>query len=381
MAIVISISHAFAQTTCSVPTGLSSSGITINSATVSWTPVATNVFYNVHYRTSPNTNWTSVTTQTPNANLINMLCGTNYEWQVQTGCPGLNGTVILSAFSPSSFFNTLSCTNVCAVPNGLSSTNNTSTSVTLNWNSTGATSYRIHYRATGTTAWTVVGSNFNFKNLTGLTPATAYEWQVRSKCVNGVTGTITYSAWSASSYFQTIGTTTCATPSGLSALLQGLNGVLLSWNSTGATSYNIRYKLANTTTWTTTTSTTNSKGLIGLASTSAYEWQVQGVCMINGTVTLSVWSASSFFTTNSALVISPNPANDKITVTSQSAFSQDVNISIRDFFGTTYSTMKNRSSEGFNQYELNTSMLHNGIYYVELSNAEGRQTIKFYVQH
>jgi Secretion system C-terminal sorting domain/Fibronectin type III domain len=380
LAFVLSISHLNAQTNCPSPTGLTSANITANGATVSWLSAANNAIYNVRYRTTPNSNWQTVTAQTTSINLTNLLPQTTYEWQVQTGCIGINGTVTLSVFSGSAFFTTLGGPPVCNVPTGLFANNQTTTSATLHWNSTGATSYKVRYRVSGTTAWTNTGSATNSKNLTGLTSATAYQWQVRSKCVNS-TGTITFSAWSASSYFQTIGATSCTTPTGLSANTQGTNGVALSWNSTGANSYNIRYKTLNTATWTTTTSVTNSKTLTGLLPGTGYEWQVQGVCMSNGVIILSAWSASSFFTTNSPLSLSPNPAIDKITITHESTSSQEVTLTIHDFLGTAHASLNKSALAGTNQYEVNVSNLKNGIYYIELKDAEGIQTMKFYVQH
>ncbi|HKR06126.1 MAG TPA: fibronectin type III domain-containing protein [Bacteroidia bacterium] len=381
VALVFGISQVCAQTNCPTPSSLTSSNITSNSATLSWNTVANNAFYNVRYRVSTNTTWQTITTQTSSVNLTNLLCNSNYEWQVQSACPTGTGTVTLSPFSASAFFNTLACSgNLCGVPTGLFANNITSTSVTLHWNSTGATNYKVRYRPAGTTAWTVKGAATNSKNLTGLVPATAYQWQVRSRCVSP-NGTITFSAWSPTSVFQTLGATTCATPTGLTAVVNSANTALLAWNSTGATSYNIRYKPSNTAAWTNTTSNTNSKSLSGLSSGTAYEWQVQGVCAANGTITLSAWSASSFFTTNAPLSIAPNPAADKITVTYESTVEQKINLMIRDFLGNSYSAETILTGTGSNQYEMNVSSLKNGIYYLELTGIEGHQTMKFYVQH
>jgi hypothetical protein len=140
VAFVFSLSQVYAQTNCPTPSSLASSNITSNSATISWNSVSNNVFYNVRYRISTNTNWQTITTQISSVNLTNLVCNSNYEWQVQSACPSGTGTVTLSPFSPSAFFNTLSCSgNLCGVPTGLFANNITSTSVTLHWNSTGAT--------------------------------------------------------------------------------------------------------------------------------------------------------------------------------------------------------------------------------------------------
>jgi len=383
VAFVLSISQVTGQTTpCPAPTGLTSTNISSTTATLAWNSISNNVYFNVRFRISSGANWTMITSQSASVNLTGLTCNSQYEWQVQAACPNGAGSVTLSAFSPSAFFTTLSCAgNLCGVPTGLTATNNTSTSVTLHWNSTGATTYKVRYRPTGTTAWTVKGSATNSKNLTGLTPATSYQWQVRSRCVDTVTGTVTFSAWSSSSYFQTLGTTTCSTPTGLSAVVSSSNTVQLAWNSTGATSYNIRYRPSNTAAWTNTTSATNSKSISGLLGGMAYEWQVQGVCGSNGVIILSAWSQSAFFTTNAPLSLAPNPASDRIIVTHESLNAQRINFTIRDFFGTAYSSVEKPSSTGTNQYELNVSNLKNGLYYLEVNGPEGREMLKFYVQH
>lgn len=91
------------------------------------------------------------------------------------------------------------------------------------------------------------------------------------------------------------GGTTCATPSGLSAGSITSSGATLSWTAvSGATSYNVQYKLSSASTWATTTSTTTSKALTGLSASSTYNYQVQAVC---SSTSSSAYSTASSFTT------------------------------------------------------------------------------------
>jgi hypothetical protein len=84
-------------------------------------------------------------------------------------------------------------------------------------------------------------------------------------------------------------TPSCGTPSSLSTSNITNTGATLSWAAvSGATSYNIRYKLTSSTTWVTTTSTTTSKAIIGLTLGSIYEFQVQAICSVTGTYSSSV---------------------------------------------------------------------------------------------
>jgi hypothetical protein len=60
----------------------------------------------------------------------------------------------------------------------------------------------VRYRKSGTTTWTTLTqSSANvFRDITGLTPATTYQWNVRSKCNGG------YGTWgSGNSTFTTLG--------------------------------------------------------------------------------------------------------------------------------------------------------------------------------
>ncbi|MEO8148454.1 MAG: fibronectin type III domain-containing protein [Bacteroidia bacterium] len=384
VAFVLSIGYLHAQGTgCGTPSGLNATNITNNSATVNWNAVTGAIIYNVRYRLSPAPNnlWLTVTATTNSANLTGLASNSSYEYQVQAGYSPAGGVIALGAFSPLSYFTTLGITNACNVPTGLYTNNITTTSAKVNWGTTGASSYRLRYRVAGSLAWTIKNTTNNFKNLTGLVSNTNYQWQVRSVCITAA-GVVVYSAWSPSATFHTLGLNTCATPTGLTSAAATVNGIALSWNATGALSYNIRYKPANTAAWIATTSTTNSKLITGLLSGVSYEWQVQGVCASPaGAVVLSAWSASAYFVFPSPMQINPNPASDKITLNLDYKLSQQVTFAIRDFYGITYMEQKQSAREGNNQFEMNVSNLKNGLYYVELRSDEGVTTQKFYVQH
>jgi hypothetical protein len=97
----------------------------------------------------------------------------------------------------------------------------------------------------------------------------------------------------------TTGTTTsCGTPSGLSASSVTAGSAALSWAAiSGASSYTVRYKSTSSTTWSSVTSTTTSKAISGLAASTQYEFQVQAVCGTAGS-----FSSSAYFTTSASAV-------------------------------------------------------------------------------
>lgn len=89
---------------------------------------------------------------------------------------------------------------------------------------------------------------------------------------------------------------TCGTPVSLSTSGVTTSAATLSWAAiSGATSYNVKYKVSSASTWTTTTSTTPTKSLTGLTANTTYNFQVQAVCATTG-----AYSSVASFTTLSS---------------------------------------------------------------------------------
>jgi hypothetical protein len=91
--------------------------------------------------------------------------------------------------------------------------------------------------------------------------------------------------------------TTCNVPSGAAANSVTTSGAIVSWTSTGALSYSIRYKAISSSTWMTVNSTSASLSLTGLLPSTPYEFQVSSVC---DPATSSAFSSSVSFTTSVA---------------------------------------------------------------------------------
>lgn len=85
-----------------------------------------------------------------------------------------------------------------------------------------------------------------------------------------------------------------STPSGLSASSVGSNTATLNWSEVSGATYDLRYRVQGTTSWTTTNVTGNSNALSGLNPTTTYEAQVRSTCP-NGSN--SSYSSSINFTT------------------------------------------------------------------------------------
>ena len=95
-------------TTCSVPSGISSSSVTTNSATISWSPVAGVSSYNLQWKLSTSSTWTTVNTTSTSVSLTGLTTNTTYNFQVQSVC----GTTT-SNYSTQSSFTTLSQSTSC----------------------------------------------------------------------------------------------------------------------------------------------------------------------------------------------------------------------------------------------------------------------------
>lgn len=180
----------------------------------------------------------------------------------------------------------------CAVPGGLASSNVTASSATVSWGAvSGAASYDLQYKTAASSTWTTVNTTATSFGLSGLASATTYNYQVRANCSGGS------SAYSAAGSFTTGSAATCGTPTGLAASAITSSTATVSWNAvSGATSYNLQYKLASASTWTTFNTTGTAVNFTSLAASTSYNAQVQAVCSSGS----SAYSSAITFTTSAA---------------------------------------------------------------------------------
>ncbi len=102
---------------------------------------------------------------------------TDYEWQVQSICGArVSGYIPLRPFTTLEF-------PVCPAVSGLTQSGLTSTGITLTWNpSIYAIGYRVEYRIAGNLTGSAVNTAANTVTLSGLSPATNYEFRVVASC-------------------------------------------------------------------------------------------------------------------------------------------------------------------------------------------------------
>ncbi len=274
--------------TCANVSGLTASA-TLSSLTFSWTTPVGVDSVSIRYRKASTSAWTTV--KRP-ANLAFTVSGlpfcTAYLWEVRSECGTVQGD-----FVAGTNVSTLCCTvptslAVLAAPTGGQ----------LTWSNTGATGYSIRWKPATSSTWVIVNNIVGTSyQLAGLVNCTNYQFQARSKC-----GT-TFSGWSGSKTFKTTACTACDQVTQTSATTNGTTANLI-WANTGATSYQVRYKITGAAAWVNVNNIpTSSKTITGLAACANYTWQVRGNC---GTL-VGTYSTIATFATSSCCVAASNP--------------------------------------------------------------------------
>ncbi|MBL7952261.1 MAG: fibronectin type III domain-containing protein [Flavobacteriales bacterium] len=282
-------------TPCSAPTGLAVSNTTTTGATLGWAAVPGAASYTLQWKANAAATWTTVTgiASTTYA-LSGLTAGTAYQFQVSTVCASSSS----SYASPVSFTTTVAAT--CGVPSGLSASSISTTSATVNWSAvSGAVSYNVQWKLASASSWTTItGATGTSRTLTGLTPSTAYQFQVSTVC--GASS----SAYSGAASFTTSAASSCGVPTGLSASSITASSGTLNWTAvSGAVSYTVQWKPASSSTWNTITGITGtSRSLTGLAASTVHQFQVSAVCSASS----SAYSAATNFTTSAVVACSDN---------------------------------------------------------------------------
>jgi large repetitive protein len=98
--------------TPAAPTSLTTTNITLNSATLNWVGAA-NSFYMVEYKLTTATTWTTAATgiQTNTYNLAGLTIGSEYQWRVGANCAATGA----GNFTTAPLFNTASRNNIITV--------------------------------------------------------------------------------------------------------------------------------------------------------------------------------------------------------------------------------------------------------------------------
>ncbi|MBX7243468.1 MAG: fibronectin type III domain-containing protein [Bacteroidia bacterium] len=348
---------------CATPTGLTVASITNTGAVASWAAVSGATSYNVIVGT--NTYNTTSTTYT----LSGLTACTPYSVSVQAVC-GTSGT---STASTAVSFTTTGCQSGCTdtyeANNSLTAAKPITVGTTISaligtstdndYFSFSNTPNQPYIRVTLSnlpanydlrlynSANTTVGQSLNTGTTTEVinyNNGAVGTYKIR---VNGVS-----SAFSATSCYNLLvelsttpwstGGATCATPTNLAAGSITNTGAVISWTVvSGATSYNLQYKLGTATTWTTVNTTSNSYTLSGLSIGTAYNVQVQAVCSATSS---SAYSSAITFTTTATGCVDIYESNNSLSAAKPIAVNTTITGLISSATDNDYFTFTNTAS-------------------------------------
>jgi hypothetical protein len=177
---------------------------------------------------------------------------------------------------------------ICNPPDIVTISNITNYSALVSWNNAlNGTSYILEYKLSSSNTWIVFPAQTETsKLLDNLTAGSTYHVRIKTNC-----GEIS-SEYSAVYAFTT--GNSCDVPTGLVVTNITESSAKVSWNPvSGATQYDFRYKLSNSSTWNTFTITGTSITFSGLTSNTSYDVCVRAKC---GTINSDYTAVVTFIT-------------------------------------------------------------------------------------
>ena len=166
----------------------------------------------------------------------------------------------------------------CEAPTNASALILSSTSVKVTWDAQPqAEKYQVRYRVAGTTAWTIKTAVVAEKTLAGLAPSTIYQYQLRTRCP-GV-----WTSYTSSKIFTTAAApgsgTSCDRPTSSETEVLTPKRNKVTWTAMPqAITYQIRYRIQGTATWTTRISSVANRTLNALQTGATYEYGIRTNC-------------------------------------------------------------------------------------------------------
>jgi hypothetical protein len=183
---------------CPPPFALVAKNIKQTSAQLIWVGVSDFEFVKIRWRKQGDPSWTEINHALSPYTIDNLTPCTTYEFQAIAFC----NQGLFSAWSEPFAFKTDGC---CVPPIHLTAAEIYDTQVKVTWQPVAAaTKYTVRFRKPGSSAWLAQVVTDTLIELTGLTPCSYYEIQVRSTCSN--TGTTNFSN---SLFFTTSGCGAC----------------------------------------------------------------------------------------------------------------------------------------------------------------------------
>ncbi len=353
-----------------VPTGMSVSGLSASTATLSWNAIAGVTNYTVEYKTAASTSWISAgNTSSTSVSLTNLNVNTVYNWHVKTDC---------SNFTANGNFTTSNYT--CVKPSNLTATSITTSSAQLNWTAVAAASnYVVQYRISITSTWTTAGvTTNNFYALNGLFGSVTYKWRVKANC----------SQYTTVATFSTPATS-CLKPTGLAAQYIGGTWAYLSWTAVaGAAYYSVYYRVTGTPTYILAgTSFYNNLYVSGLTPSTSYDWRVKANCSLNSAKSVFITTADTAQGGSGGNSYAqdfnfyPNPVAQQLIIQQKEKTDLSVVIEVSDVLGRIIISQPTTNLEMMTtNYKLDVSSLTAGVYFISLRDEKGNKQVKSFIK-
>ncbi|MCG3167710.1 MAG: hypothetical protein POELPBGB_03504 [Bacteroidia bacterium] len=303
---------------CGVASGLAASNVTQTSATLSWSAGQNAVSYNVQYKPTAGSTWTSASTTATSLAVSGLTVGTAYEFQVQTVCASTT-----SAFTASANFTTQSpvtCTNDSYEAN---ETQSAARSISV------GSSYYPKVCGTTDVDW------FKFSN---------------------------------SSSKRNIRVTIKALPANYDMQLYNSAGTLLGTSANAGTAdEGFIYNSAPVGTY-----YVKIYGNSGAQSNSTYTLKAETNRNSYSGFRLDEDAAGAEEMVENTLMLYPNPAADNLTLNYFSLNEESVTVRIFDLMGKTEMVQQKAIETGDNYFSIDVTNFAKGLYFVEISGNESR---------
>ncbi|MCR4966084.1 MAG: fibronectin type III domain-containing protein [Bacteroidales bacterium] len=361
-----------AEIPCEEPTNIQISDITSSSASVTWTAGGSESAWNVAYRETTGSSWSTVAATTSSVTLSNLTPETNYSVRVQSNCGASQ-----SEWSDIETFTTLAAPN-CPTPSNLQVAVDGSTA-TFSWTQepNTANEWELYFRPTGGTYQTITVQTTSY-TLTNLAMDASYEAYVVAHCNNGVN-----SDPSNVVTFATTTSPTCPAPTNLAATVDHTEATL-TWQQEANTAneWQINYRQTTESTWSTAIATTTTYTLTDLVANVNYEAYVVAHC--NNGLNSDPSNTVTFETNNNGVQtyleksvnLYPNPATEIVSVAVNDAIIVITSVEVYNVYGQLVNVIESND----NPLRINASGLAEGMYYVRVTTDNGVVTKNFVKQ-
>lgn len=187
----------------------------------------------------------------------------------------------------------------------------------------------------------------------------------------------------------------CNKPTGLTTTNITSSGAKVNWSaSPGAISYQVKYRVIGTTTWTYKTNTNPNKTLTGLLPNTPYEWAVRSKCTASP-VLWSAYSTKKNFTTlivrESAtipseqpelndLTVYPNPASTSVNLSMVPEKDELLQVAVYNAIGQLVVEKNVLAIDGSMESRLDVSGYTKGLYLVSVTGSNFHSTKRLLIQ-